>query len=231
MARTGFFHHVGTFLLFAACILVLITCITAPTVRELSILKVDLGNTAGSDNGNVAFGTFGYCLNHVQGDRHFCTKAHVGYYPTDVISSIDNTDFSHAARTSTRALTKVMILHPIACGIDFLAFVLALGAGVVGSLLASLVALVGFVVTVVVLITDFVLFAIVRRHVNHDDTSGAHAHYGPAAWTLLASAVCALLGTIVVFFTCCSARLHERHRSSMAVKGDGYPATRRRRWI
>jgi hypothetical protein len=62
MARTGFFHHIGTFLLFAATILLIVTCISSPVVRHLSILKVDYRNTADS---SVSFGTFGYCLNNV----------------------------------------------------------------------------------------------------------------------------------------------------------------------
>jgi hypothetical protein len=61
---TGFFHHIGTFLLFAATVLLIITCITAPVVNDLSILKVELG---GNDRSTVSFGTFGYCQNNVDG--------------------------------------------------------------------------------------------------------------------------------------------------------------------
>ena len=68
MARTGFFHHIGTFLLFAATILILITCISSPVVNNLSILKVNLGNTQASDHSTVTFGTFGYCKNNVNGN-------------------------------------------------------------------------------------------------------------------------------------------------------------------
>lgn len=63
MAKTGFFHHVGTFLLFAATILLLVTCISSPVVNKLAILKVDLGDQDASDHGSITFGTFGYCVN------------------------------------------------------------------------------------------------------------------------------------------------------------------------
>src|SRR4051812_11544778 len=108
--------------------------------------------------------------------------------------SVDGTSFSTYASDTTRSLTKAMILHPIACGINFIAFLLALGAGVVGSLLASLVALLAFLTTAVACIIDFVLFSIVRSNVNDhgDDATGAHAHYGAAAWTILVSAICSL---------------------------------------
>lgn len=159
----------------------------------------------------------------------------MGYDPAAVMKQVDNTHFSSDAADSARALTKVMILHPIACGLNFIAFLLAIGAGVVGSLLASLVAALAFIVTAVILIIDFILFGIVKHDVDNDGT-GASAHYAAAAWTILVAGICSLLGAIVVFFTCCSARLHRR-RNGMGTKNevvqDGYapPTTRRRRWF
>lgn len=155
------------------------------------------------------------------------------------MSRIESTAFSDASHRSTRALTKAMILHPIACGFNFIAFLLAIGAGLVGSLLASIVALLAFLTTAVALIIDFVLFSIIRDNVN-DDSTNSHAKYGAAAWTILASAICSLLGTVIVFFTCCSARMHKRReRRGMVVDKhqtvvqDGYapPSQRRRRWF
>lgn len=68
MARTGFFHHIGTFLLFAATILLIITCISAPVVNDLAILRVDLGDRPTSYHSTVTFGTFGWCENNLNGD-------------------------------------------------------------------------------------------------------------------------------------------------------------------
>lgn len=73
MARTGFIHHIGTFFLFAATILLIITDISAPVVSDISILKIELGTNRGSsvfrdDDDNIptiTFGTFGYCTNGV----------------------------------------------------------------------------------------------------------------------------------------------------------------------
>lgn len=72
------------------------------------------------------------------------------------------TVFSRAAADSVNGLTDVMILHPIACAIAFLAFVLSLGAGVIGSILGALVAFVAWVLTVVVMAIDFSLFGVRR---------------------------------------------------------------------
>ncbi|KAK3327752.1 actin cortical patch SUR7/pH-response regulator pali [Cercophora scortea] len=231
MARTGFFHHIGTFLLFAATVLLIVTCISAPVVHDLSLMKVELGGGTSGSDANVALGTFGWCDNNINshGDD-VCSKSQVGYS----ISSIPALNFIHlssAAEDTVRGLTKAMILHPIACGLNFIAFLLALGAGVVGSFLASAVALLAFLVTLVIMIIDFVMFAIVRSNIN-DSGTNATAQYGAAAWTILVSAICSLFGTLVVFFTCCSGRIHKK-RQTVPVKSDYgvAPATRRRRWF
>lgn len=57
-----FFHHIGTFCLFAATILLLISDISAPVVNNLSMLRVYYGN---SDQQHT-FGTFGFCLLNVK---------------------------------------------------------------------------------------------------------------------------------------------------------------------
>lgn len=232
MAVTGFFHHFGTFLLFTATILLIITCISAPVVNDIGLLKVNLGNATAQHHSKVTFGTFGFCqLNTADGHDH-CSKSMVGYSPGRVMINTEQTDFSKASLDTTRALTKVMILHPISAGLAFIAFILAIGAGMFGSFLAAAVSLLAFLVTLVALICDFVMFAIVKRDVNKDP-SGSSAEFSIAMWTLLASAVCSLLGTVVIFFTCCSARMHRRRTTKVendygtAVR----PARRRRRWF
>ncbi|KAK5657325.1 hypothetical protein OQA88_3389 [Cercophora sp. LCS_1] len=231
---TGFFHHIGTFLLLAATVLMIVTCISAPVVNDIALLKVELSSRFASSRPNVAFGTFGYCINNVDGNGYDdCSPASVGYNAAEVMRIVDNTEFSDYAEDTARSLTKAMILHPIACGLNFIAFLLALGAGFVGSLLASLVALLAFIASGVAVIIDFVLFSIIRSNVN-DNASGATAYYGAAAWTTLVSAICSLIGTIVVFLTCCSGRLRKRRerRAPVVKEGYGEPVpVRRRRWF
>lgn len=151
------------------------------------------------------------------------------------MSDIEDTSFSDAAHGTVKGLTRVMVLHPVAAGISFIAFLLALGAGFIGSLLGALVSLVAFIVTIVVLACDFALFGIVKDHVNSkpDDSSGSSASFSVAIWTILAAAICLLIGAVVLFFTCCSARLHKKRRSEPMAKTDYGTATttRRRRWF
>lgn len=236
MAVTGFIHHIGTFLLLVATILLIITSISAPVVNDIGLLKVKLSNATNDHYSEVSFGTFGYCvLNTADDSRDVCSGHTIGYRPADVLTNIEETSYSNYSRKITHGLTKVMILHPVAAGIAFLAFLMALGSGFFGSLLAAITSLVTFVVTVVVLICDFVLFAIIRDNVNGRN-NGSHAYYSVGIWTVLVAGICSLLGAIIVFFTCCSARLHKRrnrHTSTVPKSDYGAPATtrRRRRWF
>lgn len=230
MAIGRFIHHFGTFLLFAATILLVVVSISAPVVNNIALLRVDLADTIAGDE--VTFGTFGYCVLDVNG-RDDCSSARIGYNPAQVMIDIEGTDFSDVSEGTPKALTRVMILHPVAAGICFIAFILCLATGTVGSLLASLVAGLAFIVTLVALICDFVGFGIVRNKVN-DDSTNSDASFGIAIWLLLAAAICEIIATVVVFVTCCAGR-SRRHRDNKNIaKYDSPPVAapprRRRFW-
>ncbi len=106
-----------------------------------------------------------------------------------------------------------MILHPVATGVVFISFLLNLGAGFFGSLLASFVALLAFIITAIVCITDFVLFAVIKSNVNDPNTgNGGDAFYSAGIWTLLVAAILTLIAAVVTFITCCSTRLHRSRK-------------------
>ncbi|KAI0813269.1 pali-domain-containing protein [Xylaria sp. FL0064] len=240
MARTGFFHHIGTFFLFAATILLIITDISAPVVSDISLLKIELGNNARSTLFNddddrfpsITFGTFGYCIkDFTSSGSKSCSQSHVGYDPVAVVEqTVSDTSFSDYAHDTSRALTKVMILHPIGTGLAFISFALALGAGFVGSFLAALGAFITFLVIAVVLITDFVSFSIVKSAVN-DSSANVNASYGAASWTTLVAAILCLFAAIILLFTCCSARLHRRRETRYRDSKVTTTSPTRRRWF
>lgn len=128
------------------------------------------------------------------------------------MAQIESTEFSQASEDTSKALTRVMILHPVACALAFIAFLLAVGAGVCGALLASFVSAITFIVTLVVTVTDFILFGIIKDHVNKDG-SGSHAKFGLGIWTELAALILLFFATFVVFFTCFSSRMHRKHEA------------------
>jgi len=236
MAKTGMFHHVGTFLLFASAILLLITTISSPVINDISMLKVTLTNSSDVRHSSITLGTFGYCVLDVapaSSDQDFFTGSHIGYNPALEVAKADKTSFSTAQTDTTKALTRVMVLHPIVCGLAFIAFLLALGSGVCGALLAALVSALTWALSVVVLATDFTLFGIVKNHVNgNNDNSGSHAKFGVAIWTLLAAMILLFFATFIVLFTCFSARRHRNDIKTTKHADAGYATTttRRRFW-
>jgi hypothetical protein len=81
---TGFFHHIGTFLLFSATVLLIITCISAPVVHDLALLKVELGDD--NRGSTVTFGTFGWCLVRVNAGCVSSYAAALSLFPIAILS-------------------------------------------------------------------------------------------------------------------------------------------------
>jgi hypothetical protein len=75
------------------------------------------------------------------------------------MSEIDGTTFSRAGTATADSLTHAFILHPVACGLAFLAGFAAIG-GWFGSLIATMLALLAWVITLVVMVVDFVVFGV-----------------------------------------------------------------------
>jgi Na+/H+-dicarboxylate symporter len=145
------------------------------------------------------------------------------------MASIDGTGFSTVSGDTAKGLTRVMVLHPVACGVAFIAFLLALGSGFIGALLAAVVSAVAWIVSLVVLVTDFVAFGIVKNNVNKDGT-GSSAKFGPGIWTLLAAMILLFFATFIVLFSCCSSRRHRNDVGNTKEAGyvGGTTTTRRR---
>ncbi|CAF3563936.1 hypothetical protein SNK03_003514 [Fusarium graminearum] len=201
-----FIHYVGAFFLLAATIMLVVVSITAPVVDHIALLKVRSGG-----NG-VNFGTFGYCVMRSAGSDR-CSSAHIGYDPTDALQGLD---LSEIGAGTAKAMTYVMVLHPIGAGLCFISFLLALGAGIFGSLMSTLVSIAAFLVTIIALACDFAGFSIIRRRINRD--TAATASWSVGIWLVLAAAILCLIGTIAVFITCCSGRRRKnREQKKMAA--------------
>lgn len=141
------------------------------------------------------------------------------------MAAIDKTSFETIEGSTSDGLTNAMVLHPIACGIAFIAFLLSCGAGVIGSLTGAMVAFVAWILTLVSLAIDFSLFGIIHHHVN-DDGSGSHAYFGSGIWCLVAAFVALFFGMFIVFFTCCAARREKKR--AVPVEKEAPPRRKKR---
>lgn len=75
------------------------------------------------------------------------------------MESIDGTDFNTVGRKTANGLTGSFILHPIACGLAFLAALIAVG-GFLGSLVGLILGVLAWILTVVVMAIDFAIFGV-----------------------------------------------------------------------
>ncbi|KAK5019808.1 hypothetical protein BJ546DRAFT_598506 [Cryomyces antarcticus] len=235
MKTTSVTHWIGVVFILASAALLLVTTLSAPVNADIGILRVILTNKTDIRHSSVSFGTFGYCVLDVppiETDHDWCGAKTIGYDPAQIMAEIDHQPTSSVAHATAAGLTRAMILHPIACGLAFLAFFLSLGAGVIGSLTGALVAFVAWVLTLAVMAIDFSLFGVIKNHINADG-SGSVASYGIAMWTVLAATVLLFFGMLIVFFTCCSARRDKNTDTKERVYADGVAdggAERRRRF-
>ncbi|KOS20088.1 pH-response regulator protein palI/prr-5 [Escovopsis weberi] len=209
-------HYVGSVLLLAAMVLLVVVSVTSPVVNDLALMSVTFDRRIGQAE-KLTFGTFGYCVINFNAPDD-CHR-HLGYHPADVISSLTNSPaFSSADRDSTRILTHVFVLHPVAAGLAFLAFLLSLATNLVTSLASAVLAFLAFVATIIALGSEFAAFAIVKHHVNRGgggaNSVAAHARWGRVIWCVVAAGVGTLLASVLVFFTCLAGRRKSRKAGS-----------------
>ncbi|CCA73153.1 related to palI protein [Serendipita indica DSM 11827] len=177
----------GLFCCFAAFVLLVFACVSGNAWSAISFLDANV-------NGRVVhFGVFGYTG----------IKATVGYDIQDAVGSFpDNTLGTNALK----ALTYVMILHPIAAAFALIACIFGLcGAGFsrIGTILMSLSAALATLITLVVWVIDMSLWGIVRNRIRNHGPPGSTANYGNANWLVLGALVALILGFCTAAFGSC----------------------------
>jgi len=229
------FHHIGTFLLLAAWVLLLVTSISSPVINDISLAKVVLTNKSDIRNSSVTFGAFGYCVLDVapaSTDQDYCISSRIGYKPAVVMGDIDGTNFNAVAHSTVDGLTNALVLIPVAAGVGFIAFLIAILPTWVSSLIASLVAIIAFIISLVAMAISFSIFGVIKNNVNRDG-SGSHAYYGVGQWLLLAATLALLFGSVITFCSCCTSRNSRKSAKYNGDKynGNGVATTGRRKWF
>ncbi|GAA5976688.1 hypothetical protein JCM5350_006721 [Sporobolomyces pararoseus] len=192
------FHHFGTFLLFAAFVLLLVSCLTSPLFgpnHDFAIAKATVGapisvgsiisTTLTSD---IKLGVFGYCYN-IENGQDMCSATQLGYELPPIIAEIASVTgtIDQGTQDTIRAVTKAFVLHPIATGIAFLAFLIAACSDRIGFLCASFVTLFTFLVTAACVVLDIVFFYVVRRYVEDHYDVTVDINYSTGTWLTVAA--------------------------------------------
>ncbi|KAK6339706.1 regulator of ime2 [Orbilia javanica] len=161
-----------TILLFAAFALLLISVISVPIIKPITLATY----------GDVSYGVFGYCV----GDQ--CSPIEVGYNPDTALKDPTRTDFSLPSN-ARHSLSSLLIIHPIAAAFTLVLMILAACSHLHGPsnnpkyLLATLLfALPTFLVTLLAFLVDILLFI-------------PHLSWG--GWLVLAATICILTAGIM----------------------------------
>ncbi|GAA5822349.1 hypothetical protein JCM3770_000529 [Rhodotorula araucariae] len=209
------FHHLGTFLLFAATILLIVSTITSPVINDMPIARATLN--VGTNPIKANFGVFGYCLMQ-NGAADQCTRTQVGYQlPSALVSLAESAGvLSNTEQSAINAVTTALILHPVACGVSFFAFLIAACSDRLGFICASLIATLAAALALVAMILDLVLVKVVREWFDRNSLDTVvDVAYGVGTWTTVAAFACLFVG---VFTTLCACVTDRRRRGRNAAK-------------
>ncbi|KKA26593.1 hypothetical protein TD95_005417 [Thielaviopsis punctulata] len=224
------FNHLGSFLFLAATIFLIVTTVSAPVANSFGLMTVTLPEDV--KGSSVVFGSFGYCIKDgARNGDDLCSDRHIGYNPAELMRNLTDVSFGDYEEDTTEALTRVMVLHPVCVALCFLTFLISfLSSTVIGSVISSGMALLSFLITGIAIISDFVLFTIIRKNVN-SEKDGGNAYFSSALWTALVAEICLLFGMIIVLLACCTNRMHKRRAAAKAEQTSiGAPAPKKKFW-
>ena len=75
------------------------------------------------------------------------------------MAEIDHTTFGRAGTVTADSLTNAFVLHPVACGLAFIAAICAIG-GVIGGLISTMIAILAWLISLAVMAIDFAAFGV-----------------------------------------------------------------------
>ncbi|KAI8998512.1 hypothetical protein BD414DRAFT_512131 [Trametes punicea] len=150
-----------------------------------------------SASGPVRFGVWGYCTSPITVDTR------LGYqFDSNVANALHVSGFTD---TISRSLSAVLVLHPIACALTFVALVTSLfitsrrspyTVSRPAALTTLGVALLAAVVTTIIFLLDVIFVAVVRHRIDDESHGVLHLSWGNAVWLTLGATI-ALWGSIV----------------------------------
>jgi len=214
---------IAPILLFLAFLLLLLVSLSVPIIKTLYLLRltalVKTSIIKSSASGSVTFGVWGYCISTINenilpgisdSQAGSCSKPHLGFtFDSTVTEALH---VSGLAKDISKATTAAFVLHPIACGLTFLALLFSLALlhprtrGIrLHSLLTLVISLLAAFLTTVVFLIDVIVVGILHSHVSKDTDGDVSASYGNAVWMTLGAALAlwmACVGACVGVFSC-----------------------------
>ncbi|TDL27367.1 pali-domain-containing protein [Rickenella mellea] len=212
------FSAITPLLLFCAFLLLLLISLSLPIIKSIYVfqlaanIKEGVGIVSASGSETVRFGVWGYCTSAgklsafgqgINATPAECTKAHLGYRLDNTVANALHV--SSLVNILSKGVTAALVLHPIACGLTFLALVFSLmllrrpsaGTRISSALTLGMSLLAAFITTIVFLI-DVIFVAVVRKDVRKATDGIVTGSYGPVVWMALGA-------TILLWISCVGA--------------------------
>jgi len=200
----------GIVFLFCAFALSLLVSISLPYINTMDIVRVhSLGTVVG--NGDVItearFGIWAPCTYDIKGDRT-CGPAGHGYSfgfknPDDLTVIIGS------------SWTQGLAIHPVACVVTFIAFLMSFSQHITVTLMASLTAFLAATLMLIAFAVDIALYAFVHHELGNLPNVNEDTKTGPGFWLTFVSLILLLLGACTVCFG--------RRKDRMANSYPSYP--------
>lgn len=220
------------FLLFAAFLLLLLVSLSVPIIKAIYLFHLVAHPSSSlpgiSASGSAWFGVWGYCVSPVDvsvvgtnvGTSAQCSKTMLGYdLNSTILAALQVSGVILSSGAISRAISAVLVLHPIACGITFLALVasffiirrrsdgeISRGA----SLITVIVGLLAALLATVVFVVDVVFVAVVRDRVKGESDGVLALNWGNAVWMVLGAALALWLALVGVCAGFCCRRRYQR---------------------
>ncbi|KAG8693915.1 hypothetical protein FRC09_010190 [Ceratobasidium sp. 395] len=211
------------FLVFAGFLLLLLVSLSIPIIHSISVLNIAGNVQAGFANsgisGGLRFGLWGYCVSDITASvfgisrtqAGYCSKSKLGYsIDNQVLDALglDNLDdfISHG-------LTFVLVLHPIACGLAFLALLfaimLAFRPARIASAFALILSVLAAIVATVAFAIDVAIATVAKNKVSDITDDRLKVTYGAVPWMTLGAMVALWAATVAA---CCGIFVGGRRR-------------------
>ncbi|KAL1667735.1 actin cortical patch SUR7/pH-response regulator pali [Schizophyllum commune] len=202
-------QSISPLLTFPAFILLLLVSLSTPIIKSIHLFSVtsELStNVFGADvgvSGYANFGVWGYCTSNIEisvdnastDTGEVCSETKLGYtFDQTVMEALGVSDLQD---TISKVTTAALVLHPIACGLTFLAFLVSVlmvcrgrdGPARLPSICSLLWGIFAAVLTTAVFLIDIIFVAIVRNKVRDKSDDQVDLHFDAAIWMVLAAAV------------------------------------------
>ncbi|KAJ7273613.1 actin cortical patch SUR7/pH-response regulator pali [Mycena haematopus] len=193
--------------LFVAFLLLLLVTLSVPIIKTIFLFRLTASASSSlldsSAGASVVFGVWGYCTSGVDvsiiGINHDtaaqCSKRHLGYTFDSTVAEVLHV--SGLENDVSKALTGVLVLHPIVAAMTFATLLLSLfmlrrgpnGTSRLPSLLALIMGVFTAFLTTVVFLVDCIVVAVVRKKVHKASDGALNLTWGNAVWMTLVAAI------------------------------------------